>query len=69
MEIVDIMMVLYDKEEVMRSYVESEVYDSKVETAKEMLRDNEPIEKIVKYSKLSKETVLKLQREQRLQTV
>ena len=32
------MMVLYDEEEIMRSYVESEVYDSKIETAKRLLR-------------------------------
>ena len=34
------MMVLYDEEEIMRSYVESEVYDSKVETAKRFLKMN-----------------------------
>ena len=37
-EVVDIMMVLYDEQEVMRSYVESEVYESKIETAKRLLR-------------------------------
>lgn len=65
-EVVDIMMVLYDEEEIMRSYVESEVYESKIETAKEMLQDHEPIEKIIKYSRLPKETILKLEREQKL---
>ena len=45
-EVVDIMMVLYDEQEVMRSYVESEVYeatqearqDEKIEIAKRLLR-------------------------------
>lgn len=67
-EVVDIMMVLYDEEEIMRSYVESERYEAKrderIETAIEMLRDHEPIEKIVKYSRLSKEDILKLQKEE-----
>jgi len=67
-EVVDIMMVLYDEQEVMKSYVESEVYESKIETAKEMLLNHEPIEKIMKYSRLPKETVLKLQK-QELETV
>ena len=61
-EVVSIMMVLYDEEEIMRSYVESEVYDSKIETAKEMIESQEPIEKIVKYSRLPKEIILELQR-------
>ena len=37
-EVVDIMMVLYDEQEVMRSYVESEVYEAKIETAKRFLK-------------------------------
>ena len=41
-EVVDIMMVLYDEQEVMRSYVESEVhearYDERIEMAKRLLR-------------------------------
>lgn len=45
-EVVDIMMVLYDEQEVMRSYIESEVYearqmarhDEKIETAKRFLQ-------------------------------
>ena len=61
------MMILYDEQEVMRSYVESEVYEAaqneKIETAREMLQDHEPIEKIIKYSKLPKETILELQKE------
>ncbi|OOM68704.1 hypothetical protein [Clostridium sp. BL-8] len=31
-----------------------------LEIAVEMLKDNEPIEKIIKYSKLSKEEILKI---------
>lgn len=62
-EVVDIKMLLYDEEEIMRSYVESERHDERIETAKEMLLNNEPLEKIIKYSRLSKETILKLQKE------
>ena len=65
-EVVSIMMVLYDEEEIMRSYVESERYDEKIETAKEMIENHEPIEKIVKYSRLPKEVILELQRKQSL---
>lgn len=36
-EVVDIMMVLYDEEEAMRTYVESERYDEKVETARRLI--------------------------------
>ena len=64
-EVVDIMMVLYDEEEAMRIYVESERYDAqndaRIEMALDMLRDGEPIEKIIKYCKLPKEKVLELQ--------
>ena len=64
-EVVDIMMVLYDEEEAMRTYVESERYnaqnDARIEMAIDMLQDGEPVEKIVKYYKLSKEKVLELQ--------
>ncbi len=87
-EVVDIMMFLYDDEEIMRLYKESiraEARDEglregklegmqvgrtegkiegklegKIEIAKEMLRDNEPIEKIMKYSKLPREEILGL---------
>lgn len=68
-EVVDIMMVLYDEEEIMRSYVESERYEEKIETAKEMIDNHEPIEKIIKYSRLPEETILELQKEQELQPV
>lgn len=63
-EVVDMLMELYDEQEVLRSYVESEKYDMKVEMAKEMLMGNEPVDKIVRYSGLSKDTVLELQKEQ-----
>ena len=56
------MMVLYDEQEVMCSYVESERQDEKIETAKEMLLGHEPIEKIIKYSRLPRETILELQK-------
>ena len=36
-EVVDIMMVLYDQEEAMRIYVESERYDEKIETARRLI--------------------------------
>ena len=63
-EVVDMMMELYDEQEVLRSYVESEKYDTKIEMAKEMLQGNEPVEKIARYSGLSKEIILELQKEQ-----
>ncbi len=37
-----------------------------IEMAKEMIRDNEPIEKIIKYSRLSKETILELKKQEEL---
>ena len=65
MKVVDIMMVLYDEEEAMRIYLESERYsaqnDTRIEVALDMLRDGESIEKIIRYFKLSKEKVLELQ--------
>ena len=46
-EVVSIMMVLYDEEEIMRSYVESERHDEKIKTAKRLLKmqklDNDEI--------------------------
>lgn len=60
-EVVDIMMVLYDEQEVMRSYVESEVYESKIETAKRFLRMNKlSHEEIAVGSELTIEEVEKL---------
>ena len=71
-EVVDMLMELYDEQEMLRSYVESERYEAAEEAenaatirmAREMLIGNEPIDKIVRYSGLSKETVLELQKEQ-----
>lgn len=60
-EVIDIMMVLYDEQEIMRSYVESEVYDSKVETAKRLLRMHKlSYEEIAAGSELTVEEVKKL---------
>ena len=36
-EVIDIMMVLYDEEKAMRTYVESERYDEKIETARRLI--------------------------------
>lgn len=71
------MMTLYDEEEIMRSYVKSEVQeavqetqqDERMDTAREMIKDNEPIEKIMKYSRLSRETILKLQEQEEMQSI
>ncbi|MCM1259315.1 MAG: hypothetical protein NC307_15930, partial [Roseburia sp.] len=63
-EVVDIMTELFDQEEVFRSYLESERNDTKIEMAREMILGNEPIDKIVRYSGLSKEIIQGLQREQ-----
>lgn len=64
-EVVDIMMVLYDEEEIMRSYVESEVYEAthneKIETAKRMLNDGAlSMDKIAEFSNLPIEVIEKL---------
>lgn len=40
-----------------------------MDTAREMIKDNEPIEKIMKYSRLSRETILKLQEQEEMQSV
>lgn len=61
-------MVLYDEEEAMKTYVESERYDAqndaKVETAARMIADGDlPVDKIAKYSGLSLEKVIELQKE------
>lgn len=69
-EVVDIMMVLYDEEEIMRTYVESEVYEAtqrvtqqvtkqvNFEMAKQLLEDGTlPMEKIAKFSNLPIETI------------
>ena len=40
--------------------IEKGKMEEKLDLAKEMLKDNEPIEKIIKYTKLSKEEILKI---------
>lgn len=64
-EVVDIMMVLYDEEEIMKSYVESERHDArqdeKIEAAKRMLEDGIlSVDRIAQYSGLSIEVVKRL---------
>ena len=71
-EVLSMLMELYDQEEVMRSYVESERYEAaeeaenatKIQMAREMIHGNEPLEKIIRYSGLSRETVLEIQKEE-----
>jgi hypothetical protein len=43
-----------------REKIEEGKEEKALEIAKEMLKNNEPIEKIIKYSKLSKEEILKI---------
>ena len=64
-EVVDIMMVLYDEEEIMRSYVESERhdarYDEKIETARRMLDDGTlSLDKVAEFSNLPIEVIREL---------
>ena len=71
-EVLSMLMELYDQEEVMRSYVESERHEAaekaenatKIQMAREMIQGNEPMDKIVRYSGLSKEVILELQEEE-----
>ena len=71
-EVLSMLMELYDQEEVMRSYVESERYEAaeeaenatKIQMAREMIHGNEPLEKIIRYSGLSREAVLEIQKEE-----
>ena len=66
------LMELYDQEEVMHSYVESEKFEAareaenaaKIQMAREMIHGNEPLEKIIRYSGLPRETVLEIQNEE-----
>lgn len=63
-EVVDIMMVLYDQEEAIQMYGESERYDEKIETAARMIADGDlPVDKIAKYSGLALEKIIELQKE------
>ena len=68
-KVVDIMMLLYDEEEIMKSYVESERYeasqearqDEKIEIAKRMLEDGTlPIDKIAQMADLPVKVVTHL---------
>ena len=72
-EVTDIMMMLYDDETIMKEFWESEIYEARREaemaTAREMLRDNEPMEKIMKYSRLPQNIILELQKEQNQQSI
>ncbi len=71
------MTLLLDQEEITRGYIESEIQevtqqvtqDARTETAKEMLLNNEPIEKVMKYSRLSEEIIRNLQKEMVLQPI
>lgn len=48
-------------DEIREIYLKEEGAEQKaIDMAKEMLKDNEPIEKIMKYTKLSKEDILKI---------
>ena len=64
-EVVNIMMVLYDEEQIMRSYVESERhdarYDEKIETARRMLDDGTlSLDKVAEFSNLPIEVIREL---------
>lgn len=70
-EVVSIMMVLYDEEEIMKSYVESERhdarYDEKIETARRMLSDGTlSLDKVADFSNLPIEVIEKLANELQL---
>ena len=59
-EVVDIMMVLYDEQEIMKSYVESEVYETRIEMARNLLRMKKlSYDEIAIASELTIEEVLK----------
>lgn len=45
-----------------REKIEEGKIEERLEIAKEMLKDNESIEKIMKYSKLTKEEILELKK-------
>jgi hypothetical protein len=67
-EVVTIMMSLFDEEEIMRSYIESERYDAEkkktIEMARDMITAGElSLESIAKYTKLPLEDVKKIQSE------
>ncbi len=71
-EVIDIMMALYDEEEIMRSYIESEVheavhkarYETNIETAKRMLlKKKYSLEEIADCAELPLEVVKELEAE------
>lgn len=54
------MMVLYDEQEIMKSYVESEVYETRIEMARNLLRMKKlSYDEIAIASELTIEEVLK----------
>ena len=59
-----ILSVPYDEEAAKRvyarEYAQEQVEDDRMERAKEMLLDGEPLEKIVRYTKLSLEIIEKI---------
>ncbi len=58
------MMVLYDNEEIMRSYIESEIYEANIKMAKRLLKMKKlSFEEIAVGSGLSVEEVEELARE------
>lgn len=66
---VDMMMELYDEQEILKSYVESERFDAenaaKIETAKRLLNMGRLIiDEVAIASGLPKENILELQKEQ-----
>ncbi len=68
-EVVDMMMELYDEQEILKTYVESERFEAensvKIETARRFLRMGKlSVDEIAAGSGLPVETVLKLQEEQ-----
>ncbi len=63
-KVMDIMMVLYDQEEAIQMYGESERYDEKIETVARMIADGDlPVDKIAKYFGLALEKVIELQKQ------
>ncbi len=58
------MMVLYDNEEIMRSYIESEIYEANIKMAKRLLKMKKlSFEEIAVGSGLSVEEIEELARE------
>lgn len=80
-EVIDIMMLLYDEKEVLEKYLESEineavqvavqeaVQETEMATVRRMLKDNIPVEMIMKYFGLSQSVILELQKELNQQSI